>query len=62
MVARGAGRIDALSAVQREGVKPERHRVDSRAGESRCDLHRKQVSHLPLSLGNGEPLPRATLL
>ncbi len=33
MVARGAGRIDPLSAVQRERVKPERHRLDSRASE-----------------------------
>jgi hypothetical protein len=28
MVARGSGRGDALSAVQRERVKPERHRLD----------------------------------
>src|SRR5437763_14584319 len=33
MVARGAGRIDALSAVQRECVKPERHSLDSGARE-----------------------------
>ena len=61
MVARDAGRVDALSAVQREGVKPERHRLDSRASEDRVDLDRQQVSHLPLSLRNDEPLPRATL-
>jgi len=48
MVARGAGRVNALSAVQREGVKPERRRLDSRAGEGRVDLDRQQVGHLPL--------------
>ena len=61
MVARGAGRVDALSAVQRERVKPERHRLDNRASEDRVDLDRQQVSYPPLSLRHDEPLPRATL-
>ena len=60
MVARGAGRVDALSPVQRERVKPERHRGESRASEDRVDLDRQQVSHLPLSLRHDEPLPRAS--
>jgi hypothetical protein len=41
-------------------VKPERHRVDSRASEDRVDLDQQQVSHLPLSLRHNEPLPRTT--
>ena len=61
MVTRGAGRIDALSAVQRKGVKPERHRLDSRASESGVNLDRQHVGHLPLSLRHDEPLPRASL-
>jgi len=43
MVARGAARVDPLSAVQRERVKPERHRPDNRASEDRVDLDRQQV-------------------
>ena len=61
MVARGAGRVDALSAVQRERVKPERHRHDSRASEDWVDLDRQQVSDPPLSLRHDEPLPCATV-
>src|SRR5205823_6354297 len=38
MVARGAGRINALSAIQRKGVKPKWHRLDSRARKDRPDL------------------------
>jgi hypothetical protein len=45
MIASGAGRVDPLSSVQCEGMKPERHRLDSRAGEERIDLDRQQVSH-----------------
>ena len=46
-----------VCAVQRERVKPERHRLDSRASASRVDLDRQQVSHPPLSLRDDEPLP-----
>jgi hypothetical protein len=60
MITRDAARIVALSAVQRKGVKPERHRLDSRATKGRVDLDRQQVGHLPLSLRNDEPVPRAS--
>jgi|HubBroStandDraft_6_1064221.scaffolds.fasta_scaffold01723_13 hypothetical protein len=46
-------------AIQREGVKPERHRLDSRASELRGDLERQQVGHLALGLGHDEPLRAA---
>jgi hypothetical protein len=34
VIARNAGRIDARSAVEREGVKPERHLLDGRASDA----------------------------
>ena len=51
VVARGARRVDALGVIQREGVKPERHVLNSRASDLRGDLDRQQVGHLALSLG-----------
>jgi hypothetical protein len=55
VIARNAGRIDARSAVEREGVKPERHLLDGRASDGRIDLDRQQVGHLPLGLGDDVP-------
>jgi hypothetical protein len=56
VVARGTRRVDALGAIQREGVKPERHRLHGRPSELRGDLERQQVGHLALGLGNDKPL------
>ena len=55
VIARGAGRVDARSAVEHEGVKPERHLLDGRASDGRIDLDRQQVGHLPLGLGDDVP-------
>jgi hypothetical protein len=59
VVARCTRRIDALGAIQREGVKPERHRLDSRASELRGDFDRHEVGHLALGLGDDKPLSAA---
>jgi hypothetical protein len=58
VIARGAGRVDARSAVEREGVTPERHLLDGRASDVRIDLDRQQVGHLPLGLGDDAPALR----
>jgi hypothetical protein len=56
VVARDTLRVDALGAIQREGVKPERHRLHGRPSELRGDLERQQVGHLALGLANDKPL------
>ena len=59
VVARGAGGVDALGVIQREGVKPERHRLNGRASGFRGDLDRQQVGHLALGRGGDKPLSAA---
>ena len=44
----------------REGMRPEKGTVSTVVRARPGDLDRQQVSHVPLSLGNDEPLPRAT--
>ena len=60
VIARGARRVDALGAIQREGVKPERHPLNSRASELRGDLNRQQVGHPALGRGDDKPLSAAS--
>jgi hypothetical protein len=52
VVARDTRRVDTLGAIQRECVKPERHRLNGRASEFRGDFDRQQVGHLALGLDN----------
>jgi hypothetical protein len=59
VVTRGTRRVDALGAIQREGVKPERHRLDSRPSELRGDFDRQEVGHLALGVGDDKPLSTA---
>src|SRR5438309_7215055 len=56
VVPREAGRVDALSAVEREGMEPKGHPLDRGASEARVDLDWQQVGHVPLSLRDDEPV------
>jgi hypothetical protein len=58
-LARGPRRVDAVGEIQREDVKPERHRLDSGASELRGGVERQQVGELALGLGDDKPLSAA---
>jgi hypothetical protein len=59
VIARLPGGVDRLSPTEREGVKPERHRPDRRAGDARVNVDRQQIRHLALCLGDLEDAPAA---